>query len=276
MEQTAATLIPITEQHAEDDTNLRRACVRFVAKVESVVERAESVSDFTKRRELFDALKMVAKESGLGGLPKDLSAKLGERFETVRAMYLTFYQELEYRAAQKILTQKASLDSVFRSRNHDLLKQEIQLTGIGEGSVVGFVGCGCLPWSAIAIHELVGAEIVGFDRDEALVQLAAKVVEVLGIEAGVRVSGSEGERIDYRPFSHVYLAGMCDQKLSIIRQISAALAPGSTLLIRSGRSPYDFFYLPFLERALPGFAFIGTASSQEVEELETLIFEKVS
>ena len=56
MEQTAATLIPIAEQHAEDDTNLRRACVRFVAKVESVVERAESVSDFTKRRELFDAL----------------------------------------------------------------------------------------------------------------------------------------------------------------------------------------------------------------------------
>jgi len=276
MEQTETTLIPIPEHRAEDATNLRRACARFVARVENLVAGANSVSDFTKRRELFDTLKMISKESGLGCLPNDLSAKLGERFETVRAMYLTFYQELEYRAAQKILTQRASLGSVFRSHNHDLLKQEIQRTNISGGSVVGFVGCGCLPWSAIAIHQLVGAEVVGFDRDEALVQLAAKVLEVLGIEKGVRVSGSEGARIDYRPFSHVYLAGMCDQKLPIIRQIGSALPPGGTLLIRSGRSPYELFYLPFLERTLPGFAFTGTASSQGGEELETVIFEKVS
>jgi hypothetical protein len=276
MEQTAATLIPHTEHHGDDDTNLRRACARFVAKVESLVARPESVSDFTKRKELFEALKLAAEQSGLRGIPKHLSAKLGERFETVRAMYLTFYQELEYRAAQKILANKTSLESVFRSHNHDLLKQEIQSTGMGKGSVVGFVGCGCLPWSAIALHELVGAEVVGFDRDQALVQIAAKVVEALGGKGGVRVSGSEGEHIDYRPFSHVYLAGMCDQKLSVIRQVSAALAPGSTLLIRSGRSPYECFYLPFLERTLPGFAFAGTASSRGVDELETLIFEKMS
>ena len=276
MEQTEATLIPITDTRPDEITNLRRACARFVAKVESLVERCGSGLDFVTRKELFDALTIAAKESALTALPKELSVKLGERFETVRGMYLTFYQELEYRAAQKIRDQRSSLHAVFRSHNHALLKQEIQQAGIDEGSVIGFVGCGCLPWSAIAIHELVSAEVVGFDRDEALVQLAAKVVEVLGVKDGVRLYVSEGEAVDYRPFSHVYLAGMCDQKSSMIRHISAALSPGSRLLIRSGRTPYEFFYLPFLERTLPGFAFRGTASSNEVQELETLIFEKIA
>jgi len=257
-----------------DEEFYRRACTRFVTKVETMVSSAGNDLDLRERHEFFDALKRVAQDSGLDNVPHRLAKELGERFESLRGMYVTFYQELEYRAAQKIVANQENVESVFRSHNHALLRHEALEANISEEATIGFVGCGCLPWSAIALHQLFGADVYGFDRDHELVGLGGAVVERLGIQRAVRIHACEGDAIDFSQFSHVYLAGMCDQKLTIIERVSAGLRAGGKLLIRSSRSPYQIFYPQFTARALPGFTFMRMASCGEVEELETLIFEK--
>lgn len=257
-----------------DEVFYRRVCARFVTKVETMIASAGGGLDFRKRKEFFDALKRAAQDSGLDNVPHPLAKELGERFESLRGMYVTFYQELEYRAAQKIVANQENIESVFRSHNHALLRQEALEANISKEATIGFVGCGCLPWSAIALHQLFGADVYGFDRERELVGLGGAVVERLGIQRGVRIHACEGDTIDFSPFSHVYLAGMCDQKLAIIERVSSGLRSGSKLLIRSSRSPYQIFYPQFTARALTGFTFMRTASCGEVEELETLIFEK--
>ena len=257
-----------------DEVFYRRACARFATKVDAMITSAGSALDFQKRQELFDALKRTAQESQLNNAPPRFAEELEARFENLREMYITFYQQLEYRAAHKIVASQANVESVFRSHNYALLRKEALEAKICKEATIGFIGCGCLPWSAIALHQLFGADVCGFDRDRKLVGLGRAVVERLGMEKGVRLHACEGNVIDFSPFSHVYLAGMCDQKVAIIERISAGLRSGSKLLIRSSLSPYQIFYPQFAERNLRGFTFITTASTNEVDEFETLIFEK--
>jgi len=253
---------------------MRRSCARFVNKVEQITAEHTRASEFSKRTELFQNLKEAARRSGLSDIPLAEGRALNSRFEALRGMYLTYYQELEYRAARRILAHDLPIESVFRSNNHSLLERELAQAKVTDESMVAFVGCGCLPWTAIAIHKSAGAQVTGFDRDPALVELGRKVIERLGYGESVRLQVAEGNSVAYGQFSHIYLAAMCDQKGVISKAIAKGVTQGGKLLIRSSRSPYQIFYPQADFSHIPEFIPVGRARCGSVDELETFIYQK--
>ncbi len=127
----------------------------------------------------------------------------------------------------------------------------------------------------MGIHKLVGAQVFGFERNPALVELGQQVVQRQGLADSLRLEVAEGAAIDFGRFSHIFLAAMCDQKKAIAHRISHRVAGDCRLLIRSSRTPYQLFYPLLTERHIPEFELVGRARCDSADELESFIFKKV-
>jgi len=254
--------------------HLPRGFISFLTKIDAILKQYQDARSFSERTNLFKALKEVARSSDISELPSQYAQILHARFGWLRDSYLAYYQELEQRAAHSFLEENLSLDLAFRSNNYALLEQEVARAKITRESIVAFIGCGCVPWTAMGIHKLVGAQVFGFERNPALVELGQRVVQRQGLADSLRLEVAEGAAIDFGRFSHIFLAAMCDKKKTIAHGISHRVAGDCRLLIRSSRTPYQLFYPLLIERYIPEFELVGRAHCDSADELESFIFKK--
>ena len=121
---------------------------------------------------------------------------------------------------------------------------------------VAVIGCGPLPLTTFGYAEVLGASVVGLDRDGAAVTLARQVADRTGAAA---VGFEQVDALDAELTEHdaVVLAALVGEtpsdKARILDRVGMSMRPGALLLARSARGLRTLLYPPVDLNAMPGF-----------------------
>lgn len=123
-----------------------------------------------------------------------------------------------------------------------VIENEIRLGKIGPEDVVLNIGCGAVPFTAIYLATLSGAQVYAMDIDPKAVLLARKCVGNVGLASKITVLESDGAETFDKPFTASIVALQAAPKTRIMGGMKKAAAPGARFIFRLASTPYREHY----------------------------------
>ncbi len=119
-----------------------------------------------------------------------------------------------------------------------ILKKEIKLGQITEKDRVLNIGCGAMPFTAVYIARLTGAEVTAIDIDNNACQQARKCIDNLGLTDKIKIKKEDGVKYDPVGYTKIIIALQADPKKEIMENIYTNSDPLTHIIFRKAR---DFF-----------------------------------
>ncbi len=113
-----------------------------------------------------------------------------------------------------------------------VVEKEIALAEINGSARVLNIGCGAVPFTAIHLVLITGAEVWAQDRDPQAVKRAELCVQNAGLKKKVRVFEGDGSKAIPTGFDIALVALQAEPKLNILHNLLAALQPGGRIVFR--------------------------------------------
>ncbi|MCK5554731.1 MAG: hypothetical protein KAI76_00695 [Alphaproteobacteria bacterium] len=111
-------------------------------------------------------------------------------------------------------------------RYEKLLDEELKQFGFLQEKIVlkdfesiAFVGAGPLPLSAIMIHQKTGLPITCIDSDKNAAILGKAFIDKCGLSKDISYCHIKGDQVDYRQYPCIFIAGLVQDKESVLHQI---------------------------------------------------------
>lgn len=124
-----------------------------------------------------------------------------------------------------------------------VVQNEIDLACITAADRVLNIGCGAVPFTAILIARLTGAQIVAIDRDPKAAQLAEACVRKMGLTQCIQIAHRDGSQEVERGFDVAVVALQAEPKARILSSLSRSSHRPTRVVARVPsrmfRSQYD-------------------------------------
>lgn len=140
------------------------------------------------------------------------------------------------------IVQVPSLASLYMRPYREVVRREIELSGLHSGEYVLQIGAGSVPFTAIYLAHLAGARVRAIDIDECAVARGRRCVRRLGLEHLVQVARGDG--IDYPPddYQVVFVALQAEPKAGILEHFLTNGSPGLRVVVRQPRNQFRAHY----------------------------------
>ena len=133
--------------------------------------------------------------------------------------------------------------NMYANQYKNILNNEIKLGNISKKDRVLNIGCGGMPFTAIFLSEMTGAEIIAVDHDEEAVKKASEFVSRNNIK-NISIICSKGQNINEISFNKALVALQAFPKVDILNNLLKISEKGSRLIFRQPRNifkgNYDF------------------------------------
>lgn len=113
-----------------------------------------------------------------------------------------------------------------------VVEKEIELACIKAADKVLNVGCGAVPFTAIFLASLTGAQVWAIDRDREAVRKARQCLERMGLLGAVRVLEGDGGAVVPVDFDAAVVALQAEPKENILRNLISTALPGGRIVLR--------------------------------------------
>ena len=123
-----------------------------------------------------------------------------------------------------------------------ILEKEIELANISSEDKVLNIGCGAMPFTAVYLAQLTGAEVWAVDRDQEVIERAKSCVRSLGLEDQIKVV--EGDGADFTPgfFTAALVALQAEPKTEILENLLDHSKDGARFVFRAARASFASQY----------------------------------
>lgn len=122
-----------------------------------------------------------------------------------------------------------------------VLENEIKLAHIQSTDRVLNIGCGSIPFTAIYLKRLTGAQVWAMDIDQEAIEGANRYLKSIGMEGDITLYQGDGSQTIPLDFTVALVALQAHPKEGILRKLSA-VSPASRLIFRLPREKYRHHY----------------------------------
>lgn len=122
------------------------------------------------------------------------------------------------------------------------VQREIDLAGITSADRVLNIGCGAVPFTAVYLSLLSGAEVYALDLDREAVKRARAYLEKIELPGKIQVVEGDGALFPSLDFTAVVVALQAEPKEDILNNLFSGSLPGSRFIFRQPSSFYEHHY----------------------------------
>lgn len=143
---------------------------------------------------------------------------------------------------EKICSRRPMLVNLYASCYKEVVAREINLAGISCHDTVLNIGCGAIPFTAIHLARLTGAQVWAVDRDRMAVEKARYSLKKLGLLKIIQVIEGDGSEQMPAGFTAAIVALQAEPKKAIYDKLFSLGSPGTRFVFRQPSLPYQSFY----------------------------------
>lgn len=122
-----------------------------------------------------------------------------------------------------------------------VLRREIKMAGIDEGSEILVIGSGHLPLTGLHLARL-GYKVTCVDNDAAATASAQELMQRIGGRSDIEFRTVDGKDADYKEWKAVWVTFNVSPKEAVVRKILSEVAEGSKVVYRNPRGLIKRFY----------------------------------
>ena len=131
---------------------------------------------------------------------------------------------------------------IYTNMYKQVVGKEIDLAKISSDDVVLNIGCGAMPFTAVHVAQMTGAQVVAMDRDEEAVVKAKQALQKFQLDDNIEILLGDGsEEIPYY-FDAAIVALQVGEKPGILQNLKDAARPGARLVFRQPSDKYQNEY----------------------------------
>jgi len=124
-----------------------------------------------------------------------------------------------------------------------IVEREISLAGINPDDTVINVGCGSLPFTAVKLAQMTGAEVYAIDNDEKAILSAAKIVDELNLNDKIDFMLADGKEQIQIDFDKAIVALQVDPQDEVVNNLIEN-SDDSDIVVRIPRKKFRETYGP--------------------------------
>ncbi len=125
-----------------------------------------------------------------------------------------------------------------------IVQREIRLAGIKPDDTVINVGCGSLPFTAVKLAQMTGAEVYAIDNDEQAILSAAKIVDELNLDDKIKFLFADGKDPIHVDFDKAVVALQVDPQEVVVNNLIEN-SDDADIVVRIPRKRFRKTYGPF-------------------------------
>ena len=148
--------------------------------------------------------------------------------------FFASWEKLSYRFSPAFNLYKAMYSGV--------VEREVAMGNITHRDTVLNVGCGAIPFTAIHIANLTGAQIIAMDKDQDAVLKARHALKKYGLSNHIQVVGGDAFGGFPTPFTVALVALQVADKPTLLSKLQIEGGPGSKVIIRQPTDQYGETY----------------------------------
>jgi len=134
------------------------------------------------------------------------------------------------------------LAKLYSNHYSRVIEKEIKLAGITSNDRVLNVGCGGIPFTAIAIARHTGASVFAIDCDKEAVEAANRCIELFGMQDQVTAACIDGTAKIPFDYSVALVALQAEPKLAILKNLFLQARQDARLIFRKPRPELAHHY----------------------------------
>lgn len=131
----------------------------------------------------------------------------------------------------------------YRLFYQSMIAKEAYKAGLEPGSRVLHIGCGALPYTALALASL-GCEVVGLDYNPRAVDRARQCIAAMSFSDRISIQAGDGLEVDLSPYDAIWVSLNVFPREKIIQRAADRLSEGASLLYRNPRGWLNYLYSP--------------------------------
>ncbi len=141
---------------------------------------------------------------------------------------------------KKVLSGNASWLNAYASFYRQTVRNEITLADITSKDKIVNVGCGSIPFTAMHLSQLTGAEVWAIDRDKEAIATAKALLNKINFKGKIHLMVADGQDPLPYDFNVAIVALQVEPKDQVIKNLFQYAAPDFRLIVREPR--------PFLKK----------------------------
>lgn len=145
---------------------------------------------------------------------------------------------------EKTCSQCRPLVELYSSPYMRVVQNEIDLAHITAADRVLNIGCGAIPFTAILIARLTGAQVVAVDRDPQAAQLAQNCVQKTGLGHLIQIVHGDGSQRMPERFDVAVIALQAEPRAQILSSLFSSGQEGRRIVTRLPSEPFRNQYDP--------------------------------
>ncbi len=137
---------------------------------------------------------------------------------------------------EKISLNHRLLFSLYSFPYFGVLRREINLARITSDDVVLNIGCGAMPFTALYVSKITGAQVIAIDNDPQVICQAKQTVSYWNMADRITIMFADGKDVEGIFFTKAIVALQALPKREILKNLTESNVSGATLLFRQPRN----------------------------------------
>lgn len=183
-------------------------------------------NDLYRIYQLLDDLAHMEAGARLAGLILD-EPDIRRELPIIRSYYSAFFSIHEKHLAEKLFKSDSPWETLqyfpLYSRYEILVRSQIEAIKKTTNSTMAFVGCGPVPITLILMSHLYGIRSIGLDCSKEAVNLAKKVIQVLGLENEIQIINGDDLYLRELSWDVALVAALSEPKGRIFQTLRGIL-----------------------------------------------------
>ncbi len=136
---------------------------------------------------------------------------------------------------KKVLSGSSTWINAYASFYRQTVQREINLAGITSADNIVNIGCGSIPFTAMHLSQLTGAEVWAIDKDSEAIATAKVLLNKIDFKGKIHLMVADGQDPLPRKFNVAVIALQVEPKDLVISNLFQWGAPDFRLVIREPR-----------------------------------------
>ncbi len=143
---------------------------------------------------------------------------------------------------EKIASSNSLLSSIYAYPYREVVAREVSLASVKDTDYVVNIGCGAVPFTAIHVARISGAQVWAMEREPDTAQAARQCIQRLGLEQSITII--EGDAAEGVPegFTAAFVALQAEPKNEILNRLVQTGKADARLVFRAASSLFEGQY----------------------------------
>jgi len=133
---------------------------------------------------------------------------------------------------EKVASKSTILSELYSRPYRDVVRREIELARLTKRDRVLNVGCGSIPFTAIHVARMSGADVVAIDRDREAVKLARQCIRRMNLQDKIKIYLADAVEKIPEDFDAAVVALQAEPKEAIMTNLCSCASRKARLVFR--------------------------------------------